>query len=383
MNIQLIKTDRELESCISKFKERKEIAIDLEFDKNFYRYGFNLCLMQVSDGNFCYLIDPLSNNLIIENIFPLLEDKTIQKVVFAFGEDLRLLHSMNCFPKSIYDVNIATSLLNYPPASLTNFISDVLDIDTGKSSQKSNWFQRPLSEHQIKYAARDVLYLLKLKKIFEEEAKQRKISEWIAEENEALDGLNFTGVDDVNLFKEKDKKDLTEYEWHLFKNLLEFREKIAEKNNVPGFKIIHKDSLMKIVRNPKNLNGNQFPNKYFDSEKKGVSEEHLTQLLHKSESEALKLGLSKSEPVKKPLNKKEFNEMKKERRRMNHIKNSLFMPIKKRVTQEYGSEAASFMLSNRIISEIITGQRDVILNYKRDLMLTYAKELNLDIQEHL
>lgn len=383
MSLQLITSNKDLEPCISSLKDKPEIAIDLEFDKNYYRYGFNLCLLQVFDGDTCFLIDPLSESLNIDLIFPVLENRDIQKVVFAFGEDIRLLHSMNCIPQNIYDVSIATSLLNYPPASLVNIISGVLDINTGKSSQMSNWFQRPLAEQQIKYAAQDVLHLLKLKELFENEAKQKEITSWIDEENEVFNRLNFTDMDDINLIKEKDKKGFTEYEWHIFKNLLEFREEIAEKNNVPGFKVIHKDSLVKIAKNPEKLNGTGFMDKYFNSEKKDAAKDQLTQLLQKTKEEALKLGLSKSEPVKKPLSKEEYHKMKKERSRMNQIKNNLFKPVKKKITEDYGAEAASFMLSNRIISEIITGERNGLLNYKKELLLSYADELNLDIEEHL
>ena len=383
MSLQLITSNKDLEPCISSLKDKPEIAIDLEFDKNYYRYGFNLCLLQVFDGDTCFLIDPLSESLNIDLIFPVLENRDIQKVVFAFGEDIRLLHSMNCIPQNIYDVSIATSLLNYPPASLVNIISGVLDINTGKSSQMSNWFQRPLTEQQIKYAAQDVLHLLKLKELFENEAKQKEITSWIDEENEVFNRLNFTDMDDINLIKEKDKKGFTEYEWHIFKNLLEFREEIAEKNNVPGFKVIHKDSLVKIAKNPEKLNGTGFPEKYFNSEKKDAAKDQLTQLLQKSKEEALKRGLSKSEPVKKPLSKEEYHKMKKERSRMNRIKNNLFKPVKKKITEDYGAEVASFMLSNRIISEIITGERNGLLNYKKELLLSYADELNLDIEEHL
>ncbi|HMB98947.1 MAG TPA: ribonuclease D [Balneolaceae bacterium] len=383
MDIQLITTNEGLESCISSLSTRQEIAVDLEFDKNYYRYGFNLCLLQVFDGDSCYLIDPLSENLNVDLIFPVLENREIQKVVFAFGEDLRLLHSMNCLPQNIYDVSIATSLLNYPPASLVSIISDVLEIDTGKSSQMSNWFKRPLTEQQLDYASQDVLHLLKLKEQFEKEAEQKEISSWIEEENEVFDRLNYTDVDDINLIKDKDKKDLSEYEWHLFKNLMDLREKIAEKNNVPGFKIIHKNSLIEIAKNPDNLNGSRFPNKYFKPDKQGSAEDHLAELLKKSKEEARRLGLSTSDPANKPLSKEEYAELKKERSKVNQVKESVFKPIKKRISQDYGSEAASFMLSNRIISEIITGECNSLLNYKKELLLSYAKELNLDIHEHL
>jgi len=161
--VQIITHQEELESITENLSNVSRIAADLEFDKNYYRYGFNLCLVQLFDGENCYLVDPLSDDLNIKSIFPVLEDPEIEIITFAFGEDLRLLHSLGCFPKNIYDIDIATSLLNYEPGSLTKLLDEAIDVDTGKSSQTSNWFQRPLTDQQKKYAAHDVLHLFDLK----------------------------------------------------------------------------------------------------------------------------------------------------------------------------------------------------------------------------
>lgn len=164
MNIKTITEEKDLQQLASTLSQRSEFAIDLEFDRNRYRYGFDMCLMQIYDGENCYLVDPLSGNLNIKTIFPPIEDPNIQKIVFAFGEDLRLFHSLGCFPKNLYDLDAATSLLNFEPASLTNLIKEVLDVEVNSSSQQSNWYKRPLSEDQKHYAADDVLYLLDFKK---------------------------------------------------------------------------------------------------------------------------------------------------------------------------------------------------------------------------
>ena len=89
MNIQYIDDNSALQDVVIEISKADEFAIDLEFDRNRYRYGFNMCLMQVYDGNDCYVIDPLSSNIDIQGIFPVIEDPEIQKVVFAFGEDLQ------------------------------------------------------------------------------------------------------------------------------------------------------------------------------------------------------------------------------------------------------------------------------------------------------
>src|SRR6056297_1642663 len=204
MAIQYIADNNALQDVASEISKADEFAIDLEFDRNRYRYGFNMCLMQIYDGNECYVIDPLSSDIDIEGIYPVIEDPEVQKVVFAFGEDLRLFHSMGCFPKNLYDLDAATSLLNFQPASLTKLIKQVLDIEVNSSSQQSNWFRRPLSDDQLHYAADDVLYLLDFKKELNQIADEQGILNWIHQENNLFNHLDYSDEDHNNLIKDKD-----------------------------------------------------------------------------------------------------------------------------------------------------------------------------------
>lgn len=383
MSVHLINTNKELKSSLSHLSTVRELALDLEFDKNFYHYGFNLCLVQIFAEGECYLIDPLSDQLEIDSLFKPLEDPAIQKVVFAFGEDLRLLHSIGCFPKNIYDLNIATSLLNYTPASLTNYLAQILEVDTGKSSQQSNWFKRPLTEQQLKYAAEDVIHLFRLKHVLEQEAGQKNISEWIEEENSYFDEMNFSDVDSNNVIKQKDKKDLSEHEWYLFKKLMDFRENLAEKYNKPGYQIIKKEYLKEIAKDSRKLMKWQNTRGIYPAIRNKEVKGQLIELLKKLSSEADNLNLSKTDPADKPLSKEEYKTLQKEKTKINHIKNEFFQPVKKRIVDIHGEEAASFMLSNRIMSEIITGKRESIAGYKLTLIEKYADELGLDPDQFL
>ena len=168
-------------------------------------------MMQIYSGGECFLIDSLSEELDIKLIFPVLENPTVQKTCFSFSEDIRLLHSMGCFPKGIYDVSITSALLNYPPTSLTKLLAEVLGLDAGKSSQQSNWYIRLLSEDQLNYAANDVLHLLELKKVLSEKAKEAGIEDWISQENLHFESANYEQEDHNSFLKEKDKGNLTEF----------------------------------------------------------------------------------------------------------------------------------------------------------------------------
>lgn len=383
MSIRYIDTDKELSSVVRHLESTDQIAIDLEFDRNRYRYGFNLCLIQLYDGEDCHLIDPLSDHLDTEKLFPVLEDSTIEKVAFAFQEDHRLLHYVGCRPKNIFDLRIASQLLNYPPASLTNIVKETLEVDMGKSSQNSNWFKRPLKENQIKYAAKDVLYLFDLKDKFKSEAEQKEILQWIDEENQNWDHVEYDDSDINNFIKEKDKRDLNEVEWNIFVRLMEFREKIASQSDRPSYQIFSKDLIYQIVENPERLKTWTSERGVFNRLKNKGIQKKLEKLVQKSIQEAEAMGLSRSKSAKKSPSAEEVKEINQKKQLIQQAKSEFFSPIKDRISDEYGDEVSTFLFSNRIIADLVTGSNGSLESYKRNLLESYADELNLDLNQYL
>ena len=377
--VQFVQTSKKFESALSQLRSSDEIAIDLEFDKNFYRYGFNLCLVQIFDGEHCFLIDPLSQNINIEDLFPILENNRIQKVCFSFDEDLRLLHSLGCIPKNLYDLGIASRLLNYPAASLTNLLDEVLGVDTGSSSQQSNWYRRPLNKNQKQYAANDVLHLLDLKRTFQKEAGKSEIKKWIEQENEYLNHLDYRGVEHNEIIREKDMNGFTELEWHRFKKLVYWRDDKGREFNKPPFQIVNTDVLSDIAKDSRKLMNWENTGNIFRKIKTEDVKDELIRLLKEANEEAESLNLSDSEPAKKQLSGEEHKKMMSEKREINKIKQSFFKPIKDRIEEKYGAEIASYLLSNRIIDEMITGTNGTIPDYKKNLIMETAEELELQI----
>ena len=383
MSIRYIDKDKELSSVVRHIESTDQIAIDLEFDRNRYRYGFNLCLIQLFDGEDCHLIDPLSDSVETQKLFPVLEDSSVEKVAFAFQEDHRLLHYVGCRPKNIFDLRIASQLLNYPPASLTNIVKDTLEVDMGKSSQNSNWFKRPLKENQIKYAAKDVLYLFDLKKKFKAEAEQKQILQWIDEENRNWDHVQYDNSDINNFIKEKDKRDLNEVEWNVFVSLMEFREKIASQSDRPSYQIFSKDLIYQIVENPDRLKNWTSERGVFNRLKNRGIQKKLEKLVQKSIQESEEKGLSRSKSAKKSPTAEEMKEINQKKQLIQQAKSEFFSPIKDRITEDYGDEVSTFLFSNRIISELVTGSNGSLESYKRSILENYADELNLDVDQYL
>jgi ribonuclease D len=383
MAIHYIEKQKELESLTKELQQKTEIAIDLEFDRNRYRYGFNMCLMQIYDGTDCYLVDPLSKGLEINTIFPVIENPAIQKVVFAFGEDLRLFHSMGCFPKNLYDLDIATSLLNFEPASLTNLIDEVLDVVVNSSSQQSNWYRRPLTDQQKEYAADDVLYLLYFKEALEKLADKKGLSDWIKQENAVFDHLDYSDEDHNILIKDKDKNDMTMFEWFVYCELMEFFDEVARRYNKPVYQLVSKKIVQGLAQNPNRVHQWEETRGVFNQIKTADFRAQLQSTLDISINEAESRELSKSRKATETMSKSEYHAMRKEQHRINNLKNKLLSPIQDRLIHDYGKHAKAFILPNRLTKEIITGDTELMPDYKVKLFRKYADELDLDLSEFL
>lgn len=383
MAIQFIDDQKYLEDLNSLLNSASEFAIDLEFDRNRYRYGFDMCLMQIYDGKDCYLIDPLSGNLEIDTIFSPIENPDIQKVVFAFGEDLRLFHSLDCFPKNLYDLDAATSLLNFQPASLTNLIKEVLDIEVNSSSQQSNWYKRPLSENQKHYAADDVLYLLDFKKELNKRAAEAGILEWIQQENAIFNQLDYSDEDHNILIKEKDKNDMSIFEWYIYRKLMNFFDAVAKKHNKPVYQLVNKKLVESLATDPKQVNKWQNTKGIFGRLKNDKFQKELEHQLEIAQKEAEEQGLSKTQKASMTMTREEYLAMRREANRINDIKNRVFNPLQDKIANELGTHAKSFILPNRLAKEIIAGKAEFLPDYKIKLFKNYAKELDLDLSDFL
>ena len=378
--IQYILRNEQLTEACNVLNNSTEVAVDLEFDKNRYRYGFNLCLIQIATHEHCYIIDPLKKGLDISGLFAVLENPSIQKVTFAFNEDLRLLHSLGCFPKNVFDISVASKLMNYPPASLKNILADVLDIDISKAAQTSNWFKRPLTDGQIQYAAQDVLFLFQLKEALLKSTVDPIIYEWIEQENKSIEFISYADEQNSTPYKEKDKSGLTQFEWYLYKNHLLLREEWAASYNKPSYQVIDKNFLRETARDV--AGGRSWTKKWgiFKPFNTSKNKDSLKKSVQQFRKEAESQGLSKTNKEIRGQTREEIQAFREERNRKEDIKTSLFGPIKQLITERYGEHTSTFMLSNKLILKIIDGHTEELLDYRKDLILDLAEELNIDLE---
>jgi len=150
-------------------------------------YFPKLALIQLSDGEQCWLIDVLA----IDQFAPLkalLEAPERVLIFHAPGEDFEVLdHALSINPTNIFDTQVAAGLANIGYSmGYARLVAHVFDIELGKEDTRSDWMLRPLSDRQKLYAADDVLYLHRLYKILADKLAEQQRQNWLQEEMSGL-----------------------------------------------------------------------------------------------------------------------------------------------------------------------------------------------------
>ena len=159
---ELVTDNDRLAQLCERWQTLSSLALDTEFIRvsTFYpRAG----LIQVGDGDDCYLLDPLSIN-VWQPFIDILMAEDIVKIMHSCSEDLVVFkYFYDCLPGPIFDTQKAAAFLGHGYSiSYLNLVRLFAGVELSKGETRSDWLKRPLSANQIKYAALDVAYLPRL-----------------------------------------------------------------------------------------------------------------------------------------------------------------------------------------------------------------------------
>ena len=250
ISIKVINTLDGLHELTAILKKKNAFGFDTEFDRFCREYGFKLFLLQIFDGETCYLVDPLAlKNL--NTLWAVFEDPAICKVVYSSSEDIQLLKLNGCNIKNIYDLQIAAKLCNYNANSFSDLINMMFNVVLDKSMQRSNWRPRPLNKAQQIYASNDVIWLLKLKDIFTQKALEKAVTTMIDEENLLCEDV-VASTYTVKLSAKQKATNSSYHQQELLK-LFHLRNKFAEEYNMPPFQVVGDSTLEEIIEDRDNF----------------------------------------------------------------------------------------------------------------------------------
>lgn len=245
---QWIDSDQKLNDICQDLGSCNELAIDTEFMRTSTFFP-KPALIQISDGNNNYLIDPLKIRD-FSKLKSILINPNILKVLHSCSEDLEVFQTfLNTHVAPIADTQIAAALLNIGGAiGYANLVNAVLGVELEKGETRSDWLQRPLTETQIHYAIQDVAYLLPTFQQVKQQLQDKNRWQWFEEESRQLEENNQRPValdDYYKRFKSAwklNKKELTQLQ-----QLCIWREQKARERDRPRNHVVEEKALQEIA----------------------------------------------------------------------------------------------------------------------------------------
>ncbi len=174
-----VTTRRKLSAVVADAATADAYALDTEFHRERTYYP-RLALVQIAWHDQLAVIDPLA--VPIAPLARLLEGDGIA-VLHAAEQDLEVLyHECGTRPRRIFDTQIGAGFVGYSSPSLATLHDRLLGVELAKEARLSDWFQRPLPDHMLAYAAADVERLLEISDILQKDLHARGRLEWAEEE---------------------------------------------------------------------------------------------------------------------------------------------------------------------------------------------------------
>ena len=178
----LLETPAQLSAAEKSWNGNDVLGIDTEFVRE-RTYRANLGLVQVSDGDTAWLVDPVR----LEGLEPLerlLSNSRITKVLHSGSEDLEvLLNSVGAVPSPLFDTQVACAILGQPlQMGYHTTVNWMFGLEVDKEQTRSNWCKRPLTDRQLHYAAMDVVLLPEMFETLKPKLEEKGRLHWLEEE---------------------------------------------------------------------------------------------------------------------------------------------------------------------------------------------------------
>ncbi len=244
-----INTTNDLEKLCGELECLEAVALDTEFIRTDTFYP-KLALIQISDGQGCWLIDVLSVSC-YKSLKFLLENPRQTVIFHCCLEDIEVLeYSLNICPTNIFDTQLAAGIVNIGfSMGYARLLETLTEVRLQKQETRSNWLARPLNSDQLAYAEHDVIYLHRLHKILSK--KLDELSRWSWLKNEIEYAMEMVEQrKDVESYYERIKgaKRLNGQELCCLKRLCIWRESLARENDLPRGFVLSDSVLLGLAR---------------------------------------------------------------------------------------------------------------------------------------
>lgn len=231
--MRIIDNQKEFDQLCSDLEKESIIFMDTEFCRRKTYYAI-LSIIQIATLNQKIVIDVLSG-IKIDGLKNILIDKRICKVFHAPDQDFDiLLHIFGKLPVNVFDTQIAAGVIGLDEVmGYGRLCKAILNINLDKSLQKADWLERPLSKELLKYAIKDVEYLIPLHRELSKEIDSRNLWDTYQTRSGKLSDPATYKINLEKIIKRVGLQDRSKEFKEKFCHLVMFRENVAQTIDLP------------------------------------------------------------------------------------------------------------------------------------------------------
>jgi ribonuclease D len=225
------------------------LGVDTEAD-SMYCYTEKLCLIQVSDRNKDYIIDPLQV-ADMSAFGAILEDEKIVKIFHGADYDVvSMKRDLGVQIRNIFDTMVSSQILGLPRVGLADLVNTFFGVKLDKKYQRYNWSLRPLMPEHLAYARGDSHFLLSLRELLTHKLKALGRLEIADEEFALLENREWTHreFDPDDFVRIKNSSGIDDDGLRVLRKLFVYRDGCAAKANRPPYKVIPNQVLLLLAR---------------------------------------------------------------------------------------------------------------------------------------
>jgi ribonuclease D len=250
--MRTITTTEDLASFCAEAAAHDYVTVDTEFLRERTYYS-QLCLIQLAvpgeGDDTAVLVDPLAGGLDLAPLYGLFRDTSVVKVFHAARQDLEIFYvDAGVIPDPLFDTQVAAMVCGFgEQVGYETLVKRIAKEQIDKSSRFTDWSHRPLSDAQKKYALADVTHLRKIYEFLAGKLKKQNREGWVEEEMKILTSPETYVVKPEEAWQRIRTRTNTPRFLGLVKELAQFREAYAQKNNVPRSRVYKDDALVELA----------------------------------------------------------------------------------------------------------------------------------------
>jgi ribonuclease D len=244
----LISTTEALGALCQRLRGETFVTVDTEFMRE-RTYWPELCLVQIAGEHEVAVIDAEADGLDLTALGALFADEAVTKVFHAARQDIEIfVLRFGSVPHPMFDTQVAAMVAGFgDQVGYDALVASLTGGTIDKAHRFSDWSVRPLSDAQITYAAADVTYLRDVYLRLSERLEQDNRLSWVAEEMAILNNPATYRTDPETAWERLRPRSTNRRFLHVLKEVAAWREREAQRVNVPRQRLIKDEALLEIA----------------------------------------------------------------------------------------------------------------------------------------